>query len=62
LALFRTADRLGAGRFPAYMPEDQSDRILAQKQERFTENTLVGPKELTKHLREVHAEGYARTL
>ena len=48
--------------FLSYMPEEQRSRILSGKRERFTENTLVEPGKLSRHLQEVRKEGYARTF
>ena len=48
--------------FLAYMPEEQRSRILSRKQERFTENTLVAPGRLSRHLEQVRKSGYARTF
>ena len=43
----------------AFLPDDQLDRILADKLERFTPNTITDPRVLCQELIQVREQGYA---
>ena len=48
--------------FLAYMPEDQLQRILEGRLERFTENTIVDPASLKGHAKGILDAGYGYTV